>query len=815
MYCYFFISSMCQHLTLSAVVTSCRRFDSPSILAWTYASGKCIAVTISEGAILFSKACRVQVESSIMQECDSSRLSFLIGGDPCILPSLLQKLSHRSHLIVLSDSGGVAGCIADCFTSMRVPSREGPFKYTIEIEKVLVPEVQSIEFVLEGDSGTLLISKKWVNESHLVFSQNSRFHLGDTLLRCVELHLQQQEVRGLGFTPTSPEVKIVRVIDHFSGRSYEPKNPDETGNNLKLKELKLLFRVCVSVKKNIKTDQPVHVDLSFFRGSNISFKSCLSIFGILESEEQMKNRGFTIFPQKSNPCAFVLEFEYDDESPFMFDDLKRHGFSVDCSNHLYVNVDEICVHIGRYEDLWSDKASARHNPSNHNVSFAKFLCRDPPPNSSESKAERRMMFFLSDTSSEFKVPGARALADFSHREMILKLASSEFVHVFKPKESNLRHIMDNIQKRFSFFNSNTEKNVARPLSIIDSKSPSTGYVGRHGLLGFAQQQPQQSSHHRQLPQLPQRSQASRPFVCIVEDERSNIEPVVSLLLHHGKPDNGSIPWEANIEIAPNIIFSFAESHIQNVQNRRTVIENSPLENILKTVFGSLLDSIPSFVGAWMLSNCASTLISETLSNFVRETKLEATASEMFKKLNCCGFFGLGNLEKSLAGLATDFRNKGDWYDVFEETIFQVPLNNNNLFFGIQTQQELEFQPRDPLRIPYLPISKSTDDNVPMLATPLDAVIFVAHSEKVDSNVDYRASEVFGVSPFKSRLLSYLRDCFQACHVCIAFYVPAVIPEQKPGDAHAKVLIETIKKAHDKALIDEVLLASQLNSGIKT
>jgi hypothetical protein len=794
---------MCQHLTLSAVVTSCRRFDSPSILAWTYASGKCIAASISEGATFFSKACRVQVESSIMQECDSSRLSFLIGGDPCILPSLLQKLSHRSHLIVLSDSGGVAGCIADCFASMRVPSREGPFKYTIEIEMDRVQKGQSIEFVLEGDSGTLLISKKWVNESHFVFSQNSRFHLGDTLFRCVELHSQQQEVRGLGFTPTSPEVKIVRVIDHFSGRSYEPKNLDMTGNNLKLKELKLFFRVCVSVKKNIKTDQPVHVDLSFFRGSNISFKSCRSIFGILESEEQMKNRGFTIFPQKSNPCAFVLEFEYDDESPFMFDDLKRHGFSVDCSNHLYVNVDEICIHVGRYEDLWSDKASARHNPSNHNVSFAKFVCRDPPPNSSESKAEHRMMFFLTDTSSEFKVPGARALVDFSHREMILKLASSEFVHVFKPKESNLRHIMDNIQKRFSFFNSNTERNVARPLSIIDSKSPSTGYVGRHGLLGFAQQQPQQSSHPRQLPQLPRRSQASRPFVCIVEDERSNIEPVVSLLLHHGKPYDGSIPWEANIEIAPNIVFSFAQSHIQN---RQTVIGNSPLENILKTVFGSLLDSIPSFVGAWMLSNCASTLISETLSNFVRETKLEATAAERFKKLNSCGFFGLGNLENSLAGLATDFRNK-DWYDVFEESIFQLPLNNNNLFFGIQTQQELESQRGDPLRIPYLPISKSTD-NVPMLATPLDGVIFVAHSEKVDANVDYRANDIFSVFLFKSRLLSYLRDCFEACHVCVAFYVPAVIPEQNSGDE------ASIKEAHDKALIDEVLFSSQLNSGIQ-
>jgi hypothetical protein len=183
-------------------------------------------------------------------------------------------------------------------------------------------------------------------------------------------------------------------------------------------------------------------------------------------------------------------------------------------------------------------------------------------------------------------------------------------------------------------------------------------------------------------------------------------------------------------------------------------------------------------------------------------------------LDSCGFFGLGNLENTLGGLAKDSQNK-NWYDVFEESIFQVPLNNNNLFFGIQTQQGLESHPRDSLRIPYLPISKSTDDNVPILATPLDAVIFVAHSEKVDSNVDYRAPDVFGVSPFKSGLLSYLRDCFQACHVCVAFYVPAVLPKQKAGDAHAEALIKNIKEAHDKALIDEVLFASQLNSGIKT
>jgi hypothetical protein len=807
---------MRQHLTISAVVTSCRRFDSPSILAWTYTSGKCIAAPISGRAIFSSKACFAQVESSILQECDSGRLSFLIGGDPCILPSLLQKLSHRSHLIVLSDSGGVAGCIADCFASMRDPSREGPFKYTIEIERDQEHEAQSVKFVLEGDSGTLLISNELtkLEKSCIVVSQNSRFHLGDTLLRYLVLPSQQQ-------------VKINRVIDHFSCRTYEPKMHDATGN-LKLKELKLFFRAFVSVKKNIKTDQPVHVDLSFFKkGSNVSFKSCRSIFGTLESKLQLKNREFTIFPQNSNPCAFVLEFEYDDESAFMFEDLKQQGFSVecinhsaedlkqqhfsvDCSNQHYVNVDEVCVHIGRFEYLRADKALARQ--SNDNTSFLNFLC-NPPQITSESKAEHRMTFSLSDASSNFKVSGARALDDFSSREMILKLASSEFVHVFKPKESNLRQIMVNIQKRFSFFNCNTETNVARPLNIIDSKSPFTkGCVGRHGLLGFAQQQPQ-------------RSLASRPFACIVEDERCNIEPVVSLLLHHGKPCDGSIPWEANIEIAPNIVFSFAESHIQ--KGGQTAVGNLPLENVLKTIFGSLLDSIPSFVGAWMLNNCASTLISETLSNFVRQLKYEATTAERSRKLNdvktkdrksikldSCAFFGLGNLENTLAGLAKDLQNK-DGYDVFEETIFQVPLNNNNLFLGIESQQELEFQQRDLPRIPYLPISKSTDNNVPILAPPLDAVIFVAHSEKVDSNVDHRASAVFGVSPFKSRLLSYLRDCFQACHVCVAFYVPAVLPEQKAGVAHAEVLMKKNMEDHDKALIDEVLFASQLNSGIKT
>jgi hypothetical protein len=709
---------------------------------------------------------------------------------------------------------------------MHFSSQDGPFKYTIEVQFDTTVDAQSIKFVLEGDFGSLLISNK---VKSIVYSGSSRFFLGNNLLRCFALRSQQQN---------TPEVRIFKVIDHYSCRSYELPQTDQQRGYLKLIEPELYFAVSMSVKKFVNFDQDasrqVKLTIYFSNPSKegtgdvqlktIQFdlslvKSILS--SVCEQSEQpnkhepvshepMSRTGFTILPQKIHPHDFVLEFQDDDrdlEKRILFEDMKKYGFYVLCSNYDFVCINEIRIHMGNYREFQGkhQSPSQRHHPRNaseDNISFTKFVCSAVKESArlinDDSNPKHRLKFTMPETRSDMKTRGLRSRVDPASLEMILKLASSEFVHVCKPRESNLQEIMNNIQRNFFSLSSKSENGIVKPLSVMNSKYVSVGSLGRHGLLGFTSSQQQPNLN-------------TRPLACIVENESCNIEPLVTLLSHHGKPCVGLTPWEKNLEIAPNIVFSFAESHLQIATDER----------LLEFIFGGLLDSIPSCVGAWMLNTCASMSISDSLSHFLRdfernaaETRndgskqqndmngrvkqqndLQAVAQKRSSKLSSCGFFGLANLESTLAVLSKRLQNER-WYDVFEESIFQVPLNNNNLFFGIEIQQESPGQQQ----IPYLPVSRRSDDKTSLFAPPLDAMIFVAHSEKLGVNIDYLDQpEVYSVSSFKSRLLSYLRDCLQACHVCVAVYFPPLNPDHQ--------------LAHDEALIDEVLFASQLNSGI--
>ena len=140
------------------------------------------------------------------------------------------------------------------------------------------------------------------------------------------------------------------------------------------------------------------------------------------------------------------------------------------------------------------------------------------------------------------------------------------------------------------------------------------------------------------------------------------------------------------------------------------------------------------------------------------------------------------------------------------------MNNNNLFLGIGVQVHQPGPSSDAnVGVPLIP-SRIAEKSI--LAGLFDAMIFVSNSEKIDDAYAlFHGSTSFGsrqedyalnsVVQFKCRFLSILRDTFRACHVCVAY-----IPTSDVKHDRAE-----LENPHNTSLINEVLFASRLNSGI--
>ena len=725
-----------------------------------------------------------------------------------MLPFLSQKVFNRNHIVVLSGSGGLADCIA----SMRMPTLDMPFKYELTTDA----DQTATSFVIEGEFASLRLIYDESKKRHVA---TSNFFLG-VLKKCLLLRLHGDSIR---------QPNNITVKDHYSCRNYEfdfSSGFFKSGH----RSSTLHFRIFISV--NINNAQAgeasfVHVELLdgtsthlasfFFRieksGIKVVNQNSLSRSVLTISSPIIIKRG------DAHPQSFVVDFDatpLDQARDFVLHDCIdaccwKCDLKPDGALHQYgqqpssiANIDQVHVHVRSTRDF-PDEPKEQDRYLNSNISVSRFLSRMKNPS-----FQGKYKLDLHKPHKDYIMLGAQHLlcADSELQKMICEIVSSQYVLIYSSKEIELDDILKKITSRLPSLPS-SEVSVLKRLSSNISKYPS-GFGGRHGLLGYewsARKPPSayvSSGTSQKLPSASvEASDNSRAFVCIAENNKHDVETVIPLLLHHGVSGDRleSIPWESNTEIPPNIVFSFAENYAA-----KELSMPGDANPTLHNIFHGLLQSIPAAIGAWMLSSCSSTYISDSLSLFLREAKRTRSGSHP-----SCGFFGLGNLENTLAALAKDFQSQ-KWYNTFEESIFKGSLNNNNLFLGIGVQVHQPGSSSDAnVGVPLIP-SRIADKSI--LAGLFDAMIFVSNSEKIDDTYAlFHGSTSFGsrqedyalnsVVQFKCRFLSILRDTFRACHVCVA-YIPT---------SHVKHDRAELENPHNTSLINEVLFASRLNSGI--
>jgi hypothetical protein len=754
-----------------------------------------------------------------------------------MLPFLSQKVLNRNHIIVLSGSGG----LADCISQMRMPTAEMLFKYDL----ITDADQTATAFVIEGEFGFLRLVPVKTDQLHKKYSATSSIFLG-VLNKCL---LLRSHVNA-----DPDQWKNITVKDHYSLQNYEvdryaPSTEGPIGIFKKdYRSRKLHFRIFISVNmSNAKDGKASFVDVELVNKLHDSLLSLAAIsFKIQKSGiEFLKVKEGLVLEIKSSigieradsyPHSFVVDFDavpLESAANFVLNNCMyvhvncKDDALQECSEFSPIaNIEEVHVHV-RSEDF--------PNPDNHkqylnkylnsNLSVLRFLSRFQVPSAELHKIDSKkyIMLGLHSPDKNYILLGAQRLlcTDLAFQKMICELVSSQYIHIHSSMENDFDQSLNKINLRPPSLPI-SESSVLNRRNSNAFNYPKE-FSGRHGLLGFdwtvsskeppvsSGNSPKCSSVFSEEPPSAsvssQQSQSfSRAFICIAENNKHDAETIIPLLLHNGISGDRleSVPWESCKKITPSIVFSFAESYASTEMYAPNDI--SIPEASLQTIFNGLLKSIPARVGAWMVSSCSSSYISDSLSLYLSAAK--RWRSESYPN---CGFFGLGYLENTLAALAKDFQSQ-EWYKSFEESIFKGSLNNNNLFLGIGVQTyQASKDPKDPnFRVPPLPSSIAGKS---ILAGPLDAMIFVCNSEKIDdisalfhgsANSSRRQDDyvLSSVVQFKCRFLSILRDKIQACHVCVA-YIPA---------SNGEIDRTELLNPHNTALINEVLFASRLNSG---
>lgn len=737
-----------------------------------------------------------------MKKYDSSVAHLLVGGDCSVLPFLSQKTLNRSHIVVLSGSGG----LADCISSMRKPTER--FEYEL-ITKYA--DQTATAFVIEGEFGyvRLLPSPDSTDQGCKRYSKKTSIFLG-VLKKCLLLDLH-----GNSEHSHSVNWKEIAVKDKYSRREYTvnvhaPGTKGPTGVlDIVYQTSTLHFRIFISLNMSIvKDEKVVNVVLlrehnEFFNDKSKTHLASISLKIRKSRIQVVKNEGTSDYLtissdpeiQRADPNlrSFVVDFDAADTRK-QFNPLGQDNcIFVNNDGATIASIEEVHVHVR------SADAEKPDNPYlNGNLSVLRFLSNNIELQKSELK---RLELHIPDKT--YILHGAQNLicTDVAFQKMICELVTSQYVHIYSSKENEFDKFMNKINFMPPSLPSSESSFLKRPSN--DAFKYPKEFGGRHGLLGFdwtvSSKEPLVSSGNSlKSPPTPsaeppsassssQRPQSfHRAFVCIAENNKDDAETVIPVLLRHGISRNHleeSIPWESCKTITPNVVFSFAES-AQNYASKEFAPQN---------IFKGLLEPF-STIDAWMLSSCSSSFVSDHLSLYLGEAR---------RSYPNCVFLGLGHLENTLAALAKDFQSQ-EWYKSFEESIFKDSLNNNNLFLGIGVQAH-QASKKNPY-VPPLPCKS-------MLAGPLDAMLFVSNSEKIDDvSAPFHGSThsrgkqddnvLSSVVQFKCRFLSILRDRFQACHVCVAY-----IPE-----SNERLESTELANPHNTSLINEVLFASRLSSG---